>query len=960
MRNIQTSFGITNAELGEVLDSGLGVLNNLEKFTELIVVSKQISDTISEYMTKNNISKFADLTKNDYIELTKSILQNDELVTLLETNKEAVGKFAKLLTEKIPALRAAKTQYLGEVAVDTFVTNLIESGVLRNRENVSVMLDRYSGNGYKVVDLFSYIYRSSSILKNLLSVAPIRDLISSTTIDQNLTNSIKSIVNSNTTANSLSELLTSDANDAIKNLGSTKKLDGIILDSIDFSKVKKIHEFSFTSAQLSRAHFQGTEIEHTSFANSMFKHGVNFEGANLQNVDFSNSGFSTYNLEKLYLPTRYNAIGQTNNEYKISFKNSTLTNVNFTGIDLVKKTRARDDIKIDFGGATLDPATLDSLISAIRKTPELKDKINLVGAKVVGDLSERDLSNLNLKGVDLTGVSSLKGTVIKNANLKSTSINSELLKETLQLEGIETDLTSEQLDKINTQQQQNRESVITKKISKVIVDKLVSDGKLVANDTTKTSLFIEKLSTEINLLEESEKQFLYNLFEENYTSLGQFTITPNKIKHYADLSQAPQAILNALYNSAFTGNELSDSNLANALKYEYMKNLIADEVGKELFGEGQNRGKDFLIIRNYLASVFNRLSNEEKENLYEQTCTIDGSIKLNQSDKRQLLIQSLKNQYYDKTRYTTAGVATSGVYIPTTDALDGFLTSDVNKIKSIAELKNISELSNAVGEKIGEKLFGDNMSSSRQADTQKIINYLNNHVFPSVLCSLPEDDKRVFLNNPNTELLVGDFNRDTMLGARTVDVNSLSQLFYNATSYTKTGSVTGGLQLNSTTLATQEFFDSVTNCIESKCHTESVEIEKLAQQIGEKLGEKLFGADMSGSRELDTQKIINTLRDSVIPQILQNLSEAEQNKLLTTHNIDTLVGDYRSSGISGYWSSETHPKSLSQIFYDNSSYTKTGYATGGIQISDTQLSSAAFLEKVKNQIKTSLSNGRQM
>jgi hypothetical protein len=60
-----------------------------------------------------------------------------------------------------------------------------------------------------------------------------------------------------------------------------------------------------------------------------------------------------------------------------------------------------------------------------------------------------------------------------------------------------------------------------------------------------------------------------------------------------------------------------------------MKNLIADEVGKELFGDGQNRGKDFLIIRDHIASVFDRLSDEEKENLYAQICTIDDSIKLN-------------------------------------------------------------------------------------------------------------------------------------------------------------------------------------------------------------------------------------------------------------------------------------------------------------------------------------------
>ncbi|MSO14282.1 hypothetical protein [Rickettsiales endosymbiont of Trichoplax sp. H2] len=191
IRNIQTNNGITDAELGEILDSGLGVLDNPAKFTELMEVTKQIFDIANQYMTENNINKFADLTKNDYIKLTKLILQNDRLLTLLENNKEEVGKFAKLLTEKIPALRAMKTQYLGEVAVDTFVTNLIESGILRNKDNISVMLDRYSGNGYKAVDIFSYIYRGSSTLKNLLSIAPISEYFSSASINQTLSDSIK-------------------------------------------------------------------------------------------------------------------------------------------------------------------------------------------------------------------------------------------------------------------------------------------------------------------------------------------------------------------------------------------------------------------------------------------------------------------------------------------------------------------------------------------------------------------------------------------------------------------------------------------------------------------------------------------------------------------------------------------------------------------------------------------------
>jgi hypothetical protein len=47
----------------------------------------------------------------------------------------------------------------------------------------------------------------------------------------------------------------------------------------------------------------------------------------------------------------------------------------------------------------------------------------------------------------------------------------------------------------------------------------------------------------------------------------------------------------------------------------------------------------------------------------------------------------------------------------------------LNKIKVISDLAKIKELSEVVGQKIGQKLFGDAMSSSRQADVKKIIAY---------------------------------------------------------------------------------------------------------------------------------------------------------------------------------------------------------------------------------------------
>jgi uncharacterized protein YjbI with pentapeptide repeats len=971
MRNLKDNNDITNEAFKEILDSGLSALDNSDKFAELIDVSNQIFNITNQYITDNNLGDYSNFTKDDYVKLTKIILQNEALFKLLDENKTALGDFAKLLVEKTPWLKAKKVELLGNVEIDKFIPTLIESGVLKNRANVSAALDRYIGDGYKAVTLAAYVYRGSSVLKNLLTAAPIMSYLSSPSIDVNLSKLIKNQVNSNTSPNSLSGLLQSSGNTELVNLGNTKDLSGITLDDIDFSKIQNVQGFSLVNSNFAKSNFSNVEIQDTSFSSATFQKGVNFEGANLQNVNFSNAKFSAYKIEELYLPRRTETKGQIEQNAIVSFKNATLKNVNFSDINLIKSVSYSNNPKIDFEGAVIDRPTLNSLVSAIRKNPSLEDSINLKGAKVIGDLSELDLSGINLEGVDLTSVSSLKGCSLKDANLKDTNINPELLKEALQIQDVKTDFNAEKFDEIKEAQKQNKESIITGKISRLIVNKLISDGKLVVKDVSQTTLLIEQLNTkllrEIRALPEPEKNSLINLFEANYTNLDKFTIDPNAITHYSDLKQiTPQVILNTLYTNAFSDNELSDLNLADALKHEQMKDLIADKIGEKLFGEGQNRGKDFIIIREHLAKVFNQLSPEEKQKLYTTVCAIENdNMVLNTSPECEILINSLKDQYYSMTKYTKAGVVTSGVYLPTSDALDKFTTSNLNQIKVISDLAQINELSKAVGKKIGEKLFGENASSSRVADTQKIITYLTGQIFPHILCELPKVEKEALLNAISSnkddlvDKLVGDFNKVNMVGMKKVDVNSLSQIFYNNTSYTSLGNVAGGIQLNTTKLNSQDFFDSVKDCVMGKCQSDSSKIEELAEKIGNKLGEKLFGENASSSRKQDIQKIINTLNKVILPSAIDGLSDGQEKEnflKLTDQAIDELVGNYKTSGVvndksNGNWSQKiAEQPSLSQIFYDNSSYTTVGMLSGGIQINDRKLADQSFLNKIKGRL----------
>ncbi len=60
------------------------------------------------------------------------------------------------------------------------------------------------------------------------------------------------------------------------------------------------------------------------------------------------------------------------------------------------------------------------------------------------------------------------------------------------------------------------------------------------------------------------------------------------------------------------------------------------------------------------------------------------------------------------------------------------------------------------------------------------------------------------------------------------------------------------------------------------------------------------------------------------------------------------MGDCKPSGIWG--KKVTEPISLSQIFYNNSSYTTVGMLSGGIQINDSKLTDKPFLDEIKGRL----------
>ena len=119
--------------------------------------------------------------------------------------------------------------------------------------------------------------------------------------------------------------------------------------------------------------------------------------------------------------------------------------------------------------------------------------------------------------------------------------------------------------------------------------------------------------------------------------------------------------------------------------------------------------------------------------------------------------------------------------------------------KSFAKKLFIGELASEIGEKIGEKLFGENMSTSRVDDTKAIVAHLKDIILPSL------SDKELQQSNECIEKIVGEVITSNALWQNHVnkDQRGLAQFYYdNATEFTKVGILSGGIQLNHVKLQT--------------------------------------------------------------------------------------------------------------------------------------------------------------
>jgi hypothetical protein len=343
------------------------------------------------------------------------------------------------------------------------------------------------------------------------------------------------------------------------------------------------------------------------------------------------------------------------------------------------------------------------------------------------------------------------------------------------------------MGEILREQQEKRKDIIVNKLAKNIIAKLDKDGELtIAEDRPYSSYvdeFKKKLKKDFATLDPKMQEYVYGMLEENYQNLGNFNIDTKGMKNFSDVKDKSGILLYALLQEK-SGNP--EVNLGELLRDECLKNLLADAIGKELFGEGKSRGQDLLIIRDHLSKTFDQLSKEEKGKLCEELLDVDkGEAKLKNSEQ---LVGNLKDRYYKKASYTAAGKVSGGIQFAA-DALNGLEAEDLKDFRGVKGVNKEQEDRNRIAEEIGGKiaveLFGEDMSAARGKDRDKIINFIKNRVLPDL------GD----IQNINVDDIVG------RVGQGPKSSSGLSKIIYDeATSWTKAGWMSSGVQLNESKL----------------------------------------------------------------------------------------------------------------------------------------------------------------
>lgn len=224
----------------------------------------------------------------------------------------------------------------------------------------------------------------------------------------------------------------------------------------------------------------------------------------------------------------------------------------------------------------------------------------------------------------------------------------------------------------------------------ILIDQAVDKIFLQAKSESKQNLPNKKeFANEVKILcqenSELENYIVEKLSSKPISSVGDVS-TPktNQYEHVSDHTNSPMQVLNPLYENLVNKQDVKAGLLAN---------MLSEQVSQKLFDRGDNRGEDFHMINQTLKQVI-------PEHIKENPHSIDH---FSTPENQEKLTNNIANTLNDKSKYTWAGLATGGVYLPKeifNEELKGNLKAEFKNnfhSNTLVEAKNMAlKLSNKI------------------------------------------------------------------------------------------------------------------------------------------------------------------------------------------------------------------------------------------------------------------------
>ncbi|WP_341790838.1 hypothetical protein [Rickettsia endosymbiont of Gonocerus acuteangulatus] len=198
-------------------------------------------------------------------------------------------------------------------------------------------------------------------------------------------------------------------------------------------------------------------------------------------------------------------------------------------------------------------------------------------------------------------------------------------------------------------QQPLEESKITDK--NILIDQAIDKVFLQAKSENKQNLpnkkeFANEVKTICKENPELENYIVEKLSSKPISSVGDVS-TPktNQYSHISEHINSPMQVLNPLYENLVNKQDI---------KVGLLANMLSEQVSQKLFDRGDNRGEDFHMINQTLKQVIS-------EHIKENPNIVDHFSKPKNQEK---LINNIANTLNAKSKYTWAGLATGGIYLP--------------------------------------------------------------------------------------------------------------------------------------------------------------------------------------------------------------------------------------------------------------------------------------------------------